>query len=405
MRLLTADILFTACGDPVRNGLIAVEEDGTILEVLDPQTEAGKRFLNSHALPPVEYYPGFICPGFINAHCHLELSHLKGVLTEKKGLMQFISEIVARRDEAGGKEKISAIMKAEAEMKANGIVAVGDICNTPDTIQVKRQSSLHWHNFIEVFDLDPVRADAVFEEGMKLAGRFMGSNGMENISITPHAPYSVSVDLLKKINSCAYENASLLTLHNQESAAEDLMFREGRGWLFDMMKKFGLPGDRGIPTGFTSLASTLIHLLRCNRILLVHNTYTSPADVDWAERYSSQVWWCLCPNANLFIENRLPDISMLAGNVSSRLLVGTDSYASNWSLSILDELKSISKHFPEIKLDEMIRWSTRNGAEFFSLRHLGTIEKGKKPGLNHLENVDVVHQSLTGETVVHPIVA
>jgi len=405
MRIFSTDILFTAAGPPIVNGVVAVDVDGTIVEVINPETEAGKKILSQPGLPAVENFPGFICPGFVNAHCHLELSHLKGVLSEGKGLMQFISEIVARRDDAGEGEKKAAIARAEVEMKTNGIVAIGDICNTLDTLEVKQHSSLHWHNFVEVFDIDPVRADAVFDEGIKLAGRFVGHNGMEDVSITPHAPYSVSVELLEKLNSCAYENNSLLTLHNQETVGEDLMFREGKGDLFETMKKFGLPANRRLPTGFSSLASTLVHLQRCHRIMLVHNTYTSAADVDWAERYSSQVWWCLCPNANLFIENRLPDISMLAGKVSSRILLGTDSYASNWSLSILDEMKSITGHIPTFSLDEMIRWSARNGAEFFSLRQLGTIEKGKKPGLNHLENVDVRHQRLTGETAVHPIIA
>ena len=405
VRLITSDILFTANDAPIPNGLVAVEEDGTIVEVIDPETDEGKKFMNQPGLPAVEYFPGFLCPGFVNAHCHLELSYLKGKLSEGKGLMQFISEIVALRDEANREEKFEAVRQAEAEMKGNGIVAVGDICNTLDTVDSKSQSSIRWHNFIEIFDIDPVRAESVFAEGVELAGQFAGMNGMDHVSITPHAPYSVSVELLEKINSCAYENASLLTLHNQESAGEDLMFREGTGDLFETMKKFGWSADRHLPTGFSSLASTLVHLLRCHRIMLVHNTYTSPADVGWAGRYSSQVWWCLCPNANLFIENRLPNIAMLAGKVPSRLLVGTDSYASNWSLSILDELKTISRHFPGIALDDMIRWSSRNGAEFFGLhRQLGTIEKGKKPGMNHLKNVDVDNQRLTDETTVHPLV-
>ena len=406
MRLITSDILFTANDAPIRNGSIAVDEEGTIHEVIDPETDAGKKFLNQPGLPAVEFFPGFICPGFVNAHCHLELSYLKGKMSEGKGLLQFISEIVAKRDEFSSEKKKEAARQAEAEMKGNGIVAVGDICNTLDTAELKRNSLIRWHNFIEIFDIDPVRADAVFSEGVELAGQFAGNNGMDHISITPHAPYSVSVELLEKINSCAYENASLLTLHNQESAGENLMFREGTGDLFETMKKFGLSADRRLPTGFSSLSSTLVHLQRCHRIMLVHNTYTSPADVDWAGRYSSQVWWCLCPNANLFIENRLPNITMLAGKIPSRLLVGTDSYASNWSLSILDELKSISRHFPGIALDDMIRWSSRNGAEFFGLnRQLGTLEKGKKPGLNHLENVDVENQRLTDETTVHPLVS
>jgi cytosine/adenosine deaminase-related metal-dependent hydrolase len=401
MLLISADVIFTG-NDAIRHGVISVDEEGIILDVLDPRTEYGRGFLSSHGQSVIEFYEGFICPGFVNAHCHMELSHLMGRLTEKKGLPHFVREVVSQRN-ATPEEISLAIERAEKEMIANGIVAVGDICNTSDTILTKQSSKLHYHNFVEVFDLDPSRAEEQFNNGIQLSNRFEETDS--RVSIVPHAPYSVSLELLKRLSTCAYEKDSLLTIHNQETKSENQMFLEGTGEMAELIKNFGSPETKRWPTGFSSLASTLVHLMQCNRILLVHNTYTTNADIEWARQYSKQVWWCLCPNANLFIEDKLPDIDLLAREVSSHLLIGTDSNASNWSLSVLDEMKTISSRFEKITLEQMIAWATKNGAAFFGWKELGTIEKGKKPGLNLLIKVDANNLRLTEKTVVHPLLS
>jgi cytosine/adenosine deaminase-related metal-dependent hydrolase len=125
-----------------------------------------------------------------------------------------------------------------------------------------------------------------------------------------------------------------------------------------------------------------VHLPNCNRILLVHNTVSTKEDVQWAMDYSKLVYWALCPNANLYIENKLPDVPMLR-QMGAKIVVGTDSYASNDSLSILDELKTIAANFPETPTAELIQWATLNGAEALGFKQqLGTFDKGKTPGVN-----------------------
>lgn len=403
MRFLSAHLVFTLAGPPVRNGIVALDDNGTVLEVIDPASEAGKSFAGRPEHSSVESFDGFLCPGFVNAHGHLELAHMKGKMSQGRGLLQFISEIVAKRGDAGPVPVIKAIYRADEEMVAHGIVAAGDICNTDDTLDIKKTSAIRWHSFVEVFDIDPERADDVFTEGLKLAAKFADGLGSGTVSVTPHAPYSVSVPLLQKLDACAYENASLLSLHNQESSAEDEMFRDGRGAMYDLMKKFGLGAGRRLPTGFSSPASTLVHLQRCHRMLLVHNTFTQPEDVDWVLRYTPQAWWCLCPNANRYIEGRLPDIPMLSSKAHDRIAIGTDSYASNSSLSILEELKTIAAEYPDIPLDSLLQWSSKNGAAFFGWKDLGTLEKGKRPGINLLTGVDVSGGRLTASSGVRPL--
>ena len=120
-------------------------------------------------------------------------------------------------------------------------------------------------------------------------------------------------------------------------------------------------------------------------ILLVHNTFTNAEDIAFARSYSNTIYWCFCPNANEYIEKQQPDYSLFK---NEKCTIGTDSLASNWSLSILDELKTIANKDSSISLETLIKWATFNGAQFLGFSKLGSIEKGKQPGLNLMSNLN-----------------
>ena len=406
MRFITADFIFPITSPPIPDGVVVAEDDGTIIRV-------GKR--DDPDLPPLpsvlESFSGIICPGFINAHCHLELSHLKNKLTAGKGLPHFIEEMMKSRN--GKDDEIKeAIQKAESEMITGGIVAVGDISNGRHSFDQKKKHRLRYHTFIEVFDIVPEKADVEFERALNLINEFDETTQPLNthypiantISITPHAPYSTTPKLLKLINEYAYHHGSPLSIHNQETASENAMFVERKGKLFDVLSSFGNAYANWKATGFSSLSSSLVHLPKCNKLQLVHNTFSTADDITWAHLYNMMTWWCTCPNANLFIENKLPDYQLFI-DAGCRMTVGTDSYASNRSLSMLDELKTISTHAPFIRLETLLRWATMNGAEFLGFnKESGSLEKGKKPGLNLIKHVDLEKISLTIDSVVEKIV-
>jgi cytosine/adenosine deaminase-related metal-dependent hydrolase len=402
MRFISADYIFPISSAPIKNGVVVADDDGTIIEILSPN--------NFTPRPPpfiLETFRGIICPGFINAHCHLELSHLKGKLTPGKGLPHFIKEIAMNR-KASEHEIKEAIVRTEDEMIAAGIVAVGDISNFNHSFEQKKKGRLRYHTFIEIFDLVPERAEEEFRKGLNLVKQFhetgrSTSEVQSSVSITPHAPYTVTPAILKLINDFASAHDALISIHNQETESENEMFFKRKGKLFETLTSFGDYYSAWKETGLSSIETTLVHLPKCNKTQLVHNTYTTADDITWAHLYSMLVWWCTCPNANLFIENKLPDYKFFA-DAGCRMTVGTDSYASNWSLSILDELKTISKYSPFIKLETLLRWSTWNGAEFLGFdKELGSIEKGKKPGLNLITNVDPERLRLTEDSEVRKI--
>ena len=377
MRKISADHIFPASSEPLQNGTIIIDDAGTILNV-----EAGRQ-------EGAEYYPGIICPGFINTHCHLELSHMLAQVPENMGMTGFIKEVIGTRSSFSEREIQESIIKAENEMVVNGIVAVGDISNNNSTFIQKSKGNLSYHTFIEVFSMDPAKAEEVFSNGKKLEAELSALSLL--CSIVPHAPYTMSEKLLQLINEEALNNNSILTIHNQESEGESELFLSNSGVMFDTFKAMGIRTELMRKTGKNSLRTTLPFLKHAFKLLLVHNTYTSKEDLKWTlsniSDLKSSIYFCTCPNANIYIENRLPDYNIFI-ETNARMTIGTDSLASNRGLSIMDEIKTISKHYPHIPLHTLITWATKNGAEFLGLPQLGTIEKGKRPGLNLLKDVD-----------------
>ena len=98
------------------------------------------------------------------------------------------------------------------------------------------------------------------------------------------------------------------------------------------------------------------------------------------------MFWATCPNANLYIENKLPNYQHFL-ETQATVCVGTDSLTSNWQLSILDEIKTILKLQSYLTFDTVLEWATINGAKALGFDHeLGSIEIGKTPGLVLLEH-------------------
>ena len=154
------------------------------------------------------------------------------------------------------------------------------------------------------------------------------------------------------------------------------------------MQTLGIDDSFFLPSGKTSLQTYLQWLSASHPFIFVHNTYTHRADIEVAQTLLKNVYWCLCPNANLYIENTLPDIPMLMRECDT-ICVGTDSLSSNHQLSVLAELQTIKKHYPETNWEDLLRWGTYNGAKALQMDDtVGSIEKGKKPGILHISDMD-----------------
>lgn len=378
MRYLTAKAIYSSHTGFISYGILQIDANGTIIQ-----------FFNSNEIDTkaiqLEHYEGILAPAFVNAHCHLELSHLCGQIQEHTGFVGFATELIPKRDQFTPDEITLAMQKADQEMWDNGIAGVGDISNRIDSAVVKAKSRIHYHTFIELLALHPSAVNKVMEQGKQLAKTFG-----EAATLAPHAPYSVSADLLKAI---ANHGTGPITIHNQESQAENQFLETGEGRVRDLYRFIGIDLDFYQAAGVNALRATLPHLLAKRHLLLVHNTFTTTEDLIWAESQHTDLYWCFCPKANLYIENALPNFNQFA-KAGVRCAIGTDSLASNTSLSILDELKVIAMQAPQITTKTLLNWATAGGASALGFTELGSFEKGKKPGIIQLTQLGANHQIL-----------
>lgn len=370
-RILQTDLLYTMCGDPIENGRLAIDANNKIAAIGTNLEAIGV---------DVEYFEGALCPGFINTHCHLELSHLKAKVPQNTGLNGFIQDLQKLRAATEG-EVQQAISKADVQMKKEGIVAVGDISNGGSTFSTKVNSSIYYHTFIELFAFDPSQASQMLERGNELNQQAKALK--LSASIVPHSPYSVSKTLFELIATCS-ENFPL-SIHNQETAAENHMYQQGEGKLVEMLKGFGLDFSSFNVSGKSSLLSYLDYLPKDQNLLLVHNTFTQLHDIQVAESMHKNLYWCFCPKANLYIENCLPELSHFVKE-GVKCTLGTDSLASNNSLSIWEEIQTIQQHFPTMSMNTLLQWATINGAEFLGIEEeYGSFEVAKQAAVNWMD--------------------
>ena len=382
---ISANIIYPVSEPSLKNGVIGINEDGSIHSILNQE--------QSKDIEGVKYYEGVLVPGFINTHCHLELSHLRDKIEEGTGLTTFIKSILSLRQQPE-ESILNAMQKADEEMYANGIVAVGDISNVLLSKSVKLKSKLYYHTFIEVFGFNRP-SDPIIAEGTRLKNEFLPLKS----SIVPHAPYSVSSELFKEIRSVSTEN-DIQSIHNQETVGENELFKAGSGKFADFFAELGIAQSDAHNVGKNSLNYHLPQLAKNVNTLLVHNTFSSKADVAYAKTQHQYLYWCLCPNANLYIENSLPNVEVLK-NEAVKITLGTDSLASNHHLNILAEMQTLQKH-KNISFEESLAWATLNGAEFLKIdSQFGSLSVGKKPGINLIQlGVDQKIEDLTVKRII-----
>jgi aminodeoxyfutalosine deaminase len=372
MRTLTADAIFSADRGLILNGILVLDDTGTVVDLFDTTTNVD--------LSQVQKLTGVLCPGFINTHLHLELSHLRGHIAQHTGFVGFAKELMQKRNTFSAEETAKAMADAEAEMYRNGIVAAGDISNTNTSFAQKKNGRIYWHTFIELIGLSPTRAEKALQQGIDLLAACPTA-----ASLAPHAPYTASRELLRAIAAHAHEP---FTIHNQESLAENEFFQTGTGRVRELYEAIPISLDFFTPPQCSSLRYALPELRAERNLLLVHNTFTPDDDLIWAIQQYQNLFWCFCPKANLYIENSLPDFAKFH-QAGARITIGTDSLASNDSLSVLDELKIIAQAAPEIPTTTLLTWATKNGADFLNIAQtLGTFERGKKPGVNLISGLD-----------------
>lgn len=388
-RKFSADHIFNGYHFLPVGTVVITTADGFIEAVID-RSEAGEE---------VQHFNGILCPGFINAHCHLELSHLKGSIAKHTGLVSFVQQVMAQRT-ADDEIKQQAMTTAAAAMYDSGIVAVGDICNTTDSIAVKQQSKIRWHNFIEVSGFENTAAEQRLAAANKIRDGFTSLLPMQASTLSPHAPYSVSKSLFQLLDTATAHR--LISIHNQESKEEDKLYKNKSGNFLELYKSLGIDISGFSATGKSSIQSWLPYFTQQQCVLLVHNTFMSSDDIRFAKASAVSPTVVLCPAANKYIEGQLPPLELLL-QYDINIVTGTDSLASNDALDILQELKILQNGFPQLTVETLLQFATSNASKALQMDNiLGSFNKGKQPGVVHIANADqhILPASATSKKII-----
>jgi cytosine/adenosine deaminase-related metal-dependent hydrolase len=222
---------------------------------------------------------------------------------------------------------------------------------------------LHFQNFVEVLSITDASAHDRLAHYQSVLDSF-NSKQVGRSSLSPHASYTVSRTAFEIINDATEEK--LISIHNQETPAEDHLYETGDSDFLGLYKLFGINGSPFTVTGKSSIRSYLPFFNKGQKIILVHNTFMPEEDIQWANDYAQQAGislvYCFCVNANLYIEDKLPPIGQFMKN-NCPIVIGTDSYSSNTELKISHEISSIATRYPTIPIATILQWATKNGAE------------------------------------------
>lgn len=383
MPLLTADAIYTPEGW-LEQHVIETDADGKVLSL--------RPMLPRENVP---HHKGVLVPGFINAHCHLELSHLAGIIEKGLGMVPFILEVVKNRGSFSEKDQIDAITKALQFSYEKGVVGIGDISNDTTTAEPKRAQPVLTHTFIELIGLEPEKADEILENSQKQLQAFEGLPA----TLTLHAPYSVSVPLAQGVSQRSPERMSI---HLWESQAEIDLFRDASGPFINFNERLGLPLPEAEGKNPASYISQ--HIAKDQSVLWVHLTEASSDQLEWLMTEFPNSYFCLCPRSNVYLHDKLPDVNRFIP-FSDRICLGTDSLASNDDLDVWQEALCLTDNFPQLTLHQLVSWLTTQAAHALGMDQiLGDFSPGKKPGINLIQvdfsKGEKIHANTTVEKIL-----
>lgn len=374
---VTAEFVYTLDADPIRNGFVEYDDaDGRIVKVGQcPADEAVS--------------PGALVPGFVNAHCHIELSHLHKKFRKGTGMAGFIDQINELRDWAGRETKIQLTRQWMDKMWDDGVSAMADISNDDSSFEVKKEHKIYTRTFLEVFGSEPEMCDGVMTEVIQLQA--LADEAGIDAAPTPHSCYTMSPQLLSASAAKGLESG-YLSYHSQESQEEEDLLISGSGAMYENRKRSGMSTPP--VTGESSLKYFIDRLAAVKQapydehILLVHNVCLRQDDIDALKKVMKHPFFAICPLSNIFIHNALPPISLMRDN-GLDIALGTDSLSSNDDLDMMKELVCLHTHFPEVPMYELLSWACLNGARFLGKEgELGTLTPDKHPGLVRVTEVD-----------------
>lgn len=346
---------------------------------------------NRSAGPPRDLGDVALLPGFVNAHTHLEFSLLDQPLGQPgMPFPAWIEAVVAYRRERDKPLMVETDGLARFQRRWAGAglqqlreaatVAVGDIATIDWPGECAPSGGLSLTAFTEVLGLDPARQAVLLTRAKRYVEERLETGGFPKPGLSPHAPYTVGPDLLRKLCELSAAQRVPVAMHLAESREELELLQTHQGPLVDVLQRLGAWHPDSLPIGLAPI-DYLQLLATAHRALAIHGNYLGRDDFEFVAAHRERMSLVYCPRTHAYFGH---DPYPLAGmfTAGARVAVGTDSRASNPDLSILSELRHIARHHPNVSRDAILRMGTLSGAEALgSGEKLGSITPGKRAWL------------------------
>ncbi len=354
-----AHTVVTLAGPPLEDGAVAI--DGEFISAVGSFRELQKRETGE----VVDLGEVVLLPGLINAHCHLDFTALRGKIAPQRSFADWIRQINGLRRELTDDDYLSSIAAGFREAARWGTTTIANIESVSELLPRLTPAPLRTWWFLELID---VRPEAQSEDLVARAVEL--GRSVEHFGLSPHAPYTASA----RLSQCAAEQGLPLTIHLAESREEMEMFRDGRGPLFELLRYLGRPLD-DCGAGRTPLATMLARQPLDERWLVVHLNELDEDDFAQLAR-GPRFHIAHCPRSGRYFGHAPFALERLRA-LGFNICLGTDSLASNSSLSLFSEMRAVRAAHPELLAVEILEMATRNGARALGASHiLGQIAPG-----------------------------
>jgi cytosine/adenosine deaminase-related metal-dependent hydrolase len=396
--IIRARAVVTMDGAPIENGAVAVSGDriddsppgSSPSRAARPyRTAPAGSIVDVGKFPEISAgYPGqeiidlgeqVLLPGLINAHCHLDYTCLRGKMPSQKSFTDWIRTINAEKSKLSPQDYVSSINEGFAEAKRFGTTTIANLTAFPELIaQIQPPIRTWW--FAELMDVrSPDRANELVDSAVELM------KSEQNYGLAPHALFTASKNLYQRCEEASHGN--LLTTHLAESREEMQMFRDASGPLFEFLKSIGRSmDDCGKTTPLEHFLSrdsstSLCSARNDNSWLIAHLNELTESDFELLKKMKTKFHVVHSPRSHGYFGNRRFPFGHLRA-IGFNVCLGTDSLASNESLSLFEEMRAFQRTEPAVSAEKVLEMVTINPASALGQQNsLGRIRPGFRADL------------------------
>ncbi len=352
MYILKSKYLLKDPNNVIENGTVVIDDDGMIKFAGQSKDIGGFESYRT-----IDLDNSAIVPGFVNTHTHLELTHLHKYIKSNGNFTDWIRQLVDKRKGWSECEYVHSVRDGIMSSLKSGTTTVADITRNGIALHELLTSKIRKLLFFEIINFNPDTAEDTINDFKSLIAG-INTNDLLTIGIFPHAPYTVSDRLYRNCKNVSNELDMVIATHIAETKDEVEFLTTGTGQFVSLLNDFNMLNNWKHPGQYPINYLNNVGFLN-KGCILIHCNYLSDDEIDLIEKTKSNV--VFCPRSHEYFSHKDHPFSILMDR-NINISLGTDSLASNDTLSILDEMKFIRKHYSELKPQSIFYMGTVAGA-------------------------------------------